>query len=215
MFCFPDRFNLETVCKRMEDFVPELCEQVKNLIPHNYIARQQSDFIDRLKERHDENEAIILLDFSENYAVVIQDEIQSHHFSKKQVTVHPFCIYYKRNGEKKIQSIIAISECLDHNITSVYLFIERLVLVLKECLPFVNKLFFFSDGAASQYKNRKNFFNICQFKKEFGLDVEWHFFATSHGKGPCDGIGGQFKRQATLASLRRPADPIDTSRKIV
>ena len=30
------------------------------------------------------------------------------------------------------------------------------------------------------------------------------FFATSHGKGPCDGIGGTDKRLAAKASLQRP-----------
>ncbi len=30
------------------------------------------------------------------------------------------------------------------------------------------------------------------------------FIATSHGKSPCDGIGGTVKRLATRASLQRP-----------
>ncbi len=30
----------------------------------------------------------------------------------------------------------------------------------------------------------------------------WHFFATSHGKGVCDGIGGTIKRLAARASLQ-------------
>lgn len=205
---------METVCKRVEEFVPELCEQVRDLIPHNFIANQQAEYLNQLKETHRDNEAIVILDFSENYSVVIQDEIQSHHFYKKQATVHPFCVYYKHNGEKKIQSIIAIAESLEHNINSVYQFIERLVSIFRDKFPSIKKIIFFSDGAASQYKNRKNFYNICQFNKDFGLDAEWHFFATSHGKGPCDGIGGQFKRQATLTSLRRPDNPIDTAKKL-
>jgi hypothetical protein len=36
------------------------------------------------------------------------------------------------------------------------------------------------------------------------VPVEWHFFATSHGKSACDGIGGTLKRLAAKASLRRP-----------
>ena len=31
-----------------------------------------------------------------------------------------------------------------------------------------------------------------------------HFFASSCGKSPCDGIGGTFKRLAKTASLQRP-----------
>ena len=32
--------------------------------------------------------------------------------------------------------------------------------------------------------------------------AEWHFFATSHGKGPCDGVEGTVKHEAAKASLQ-------------
>lgn len=38
------------------------------------------------------------------------------------------------------------------------------------------------------------------------IEIEWNFFATSHGKGACDGIGGSVKRSAYRASLQRPVD---------
>ena len=53
-------------------------------------------------------------------------------------------------------------------------------------------------------KNRKNFINLCFHEVDFGVRAEWHFFATSHGKGPCDGVGGTVKRLAARASLQRP-----------
>ena len=62
---------------------------------------------------------------------------------------------------------------------------------------------YFSDGSAAQYKNRKNFVNLCFHKEDFGVQAEWHFYATSHGKGPCDGIGGTVKRLAAEASQQR------------
>ena len=65
------------------------------------------------------------------------------------------------------------------------------------------KVFYFSDGCAGQYKNCKNFMNLCHHSVDFGFEAEWHFFATSHGKGPCDGVGGLLKRMATKASLQR------------
>ena len=45
--------------------------------------------------------------------------------------------------------------------------------------------------------------NICHHEEDFGLSALWNFFATSHGKGPCDGIGGTVKRLASLESLKR------------
>ena len=63
---------------------------------------------------------------------------------------------------------------------------------------------YFSDGCAGQYKNCKNFLNLCLHNSDFGVKCEWNFFATSHGKSPCDGIGGTVKRLVTRASLQRP-----------
>ena len=39
---------------------------------------------------------------------------------------------------------------------------------------------------------------------DFGVEAEWHYFATSHDKGPCNGVGGLLKRMATRACLQRP-----------
>jgi hypothetical protein len=38
------------------------------------------------------------------------------------------------------------------------------------------------------YKNKKNFINPVLPKTDFGTEAEWHFFETSHGKGPCDDV---------------------------
>ena len=52
-------------------------------------------------------------------------------------------------------------------------------------------------------------------KDDFGIPAEWHFFATSHGKSACDGIGGTIKRLAAKASLQRPYnDQIMTPRQL-
>ena len=50
----------------------------------------------------------------------------------------------------------------------------------------------------------KNFLNLCLHNSDFGVKCEWNFFATSHGKSPCDSIGGTVKRLLTRASLQRP-----------
>jgi hypothetical protein len=73
----------------------------------------------------------------------------------------------------------------------------------KKALPGV-KTIYFSDGARRQYKNKKNFVNMCQHENDIGLVAEWNFFATSHGKNSCDGIGGTTKREVTRASMQRP-----------
>ena len=36
------------------------------------------------------------------------------------------------------------------------------------------------------------------------MNSEWIFFATSHGKSPCDGVGGFIKQYVAKCSLQRP-----------
>ena len=46
--------------------------------------------------------------------------------------------------------------------------------------------------------------NLCHHVEDFNFNAKWSFFATSHGKSPCDGVGGTVKRQMLRASLQRP-----------
>jgi len=48
--------------------------------------------------------------------------------------------------------------------------------------------------------------NLTHHSADFGFNAEWHFFATSHGKSPCDGLGGTVKRLAARASLQATTD---------
>jgi len=84
----------------------------------------------------------------------------------------------------------------------VYAFQCEIIKSVKQKHPHIDGLIYFSDGAASQYKNRKNFSNLINHKSDFNVNAEWHFFGTSHGKSPCDGVGGTVKRLATRASLQ-------------
>ena len=68
-------------------------------------------------------------------------------------------------------------------------FVTEVLENIKIDIPGITKCIYFSDGAGSQYKDYKN-------------KAEWHFFATSHGKRPCDVIGGTLKRLVAKASLQ-------------
>ena len=90
---------------------------------------------------------------------------------------------------------------MHHNTNVVHAFMAKILSHLKSVITF-NRVLYFTDGAASQYKNYKNLKNLCCHKQDFDIDAEWHFFATSHGKSPCDGIGGTVKRLVARASLQ-------------
>ena len=99
-----------------------------------------------------------------------------------------------------------------HDPIVVHLFRKVLINFLKNQLRQPNKIIYFSDGCAAQYKNQKNFVNLCHHNEDFGVPAEWHFFATSHGKGPCNTV----KRLAARASLQRSINnQITTPRQLV
>ena len=126
---------------------------------------------------------------------------------QKLKKIRAFVAHYVKSGELHHLSYVIISDCLHHDTVAVHLFQKHFIEYLKKqfcSLP--RKFFYASDGAASQYKNRKNFINLCHHEEEFGVAAEWHFSATSHGKGACDGVGGTVKRLAARVSLQRPYD---------
>ena len=155
-----------------------------------------------MKNELKSNELIILMDFSENYSFVVQDAVQGFYWENSQTTLHPFVVYYRLNNILKNKCYYVISNCMHHDTISVHVFLSELLTELKTFLSF-ELIHYFSDGSAAQYKNFKNFMNLCHHYTDYGIRAEWNFFATSHGKSPCDGIGGTVKRLAARASLQR------------
>lgn len=197
-----DRTTLNTYTKPLDEFIDVLVRKTEKLVCHDYIARQQAEFLRNLKSTMDESEMTVLLDFAENYSFIVQDAAQGYHWDNTQCTLHPFVLYNRKDGECHCTSIVIISNGLKHDTVAVHKFQECMIKFVKEIYPRTTKIHYFSDGAAAQYKNYKNFANLIQHKEDFGIAAEWHFFATSHGKSPCDGVGGTVKRTAARASLQ-------------
>ena len=147
---------------------------------------------------------IVLGDFSENYQFLVQEEVQSYHWSKEYCMLHPhFAYFIDVDGNIQHNSLWFIPDDNNHNTNSVYKILTILVDYLKEKLQIVDKIFYFSDGCAEQYKNCKNTFNLWYHQQDFNMDVEWIFFATSHSKSQCVGVGGFVKRYNVKCSLQR------------
>ena len=62
-----------------------------------------------------------------------------------------------------------------------------------------------TDCAAGKYKDKYGFADLSMFSKEHGMPVIHNFFETSHGKGPCDGLGGIVKNKASKEVLSSKA----------
>ena len=59
--------------------------------------------------------------------------------------------------------------------------------------PTIETINTFSDGAASPFKHRHLFSNLHTWKQNTQTNIIWNFFATSHGKGTVDRLGGTVK----------------------
>ena len=200
-----DRTTLNTLALPTDEFIEFAASQLDKLTSHSFIAKSQAQHLKNRKESINFDTAIILVDFSENYSFAVQDEVQGFHWNKDQCTLHPVVGYVRDVDESlKVISFCFLSEDLNHDTGFVYAVQQLLTSYIKENFPSIKRFEYFSDGCSGQYKNYKNFFNLTYHVQDFGLNASWSFFATSHGKSPCDGVGGMVKRALTQASLKRP-----------
>ena len=160
---------------------------------HTYIAKMQLQQIKSLKANMETNEAVMQEDFSENFAIKHQNEIMSAHWVSHGITLFTAILYQANEST----SYVVVSDVLQHDKYAVYCFnnaiLNHYISVLGRKLE---HLHVFSDGAASQFKNRFTLSTILNPKQlhESIQDMDWSFFASAHGKGPVDGLGGTMKR---------------------
>ena len=69
--------------------------------------------------------------------------------------IHPWVAYYMHDGQLKCISAAVFSDRLRHDTQGVHAFKKEMIDHLLDMAIPVNHIFFFSDGAASQYKNCK------------------------------------------------------------
>jgi len=124
-----------------------------------------------------EDECIILLDFAENFSFVIQNAARGFHWDNSQATIYPFVLYHKESQthQLEVKSVCIISDHLKHDTSVVHAFQKKVIPTVKAACALLKKVIYFSDSAASQYKNCKNFSNLCYHEKDFGVKAEWHF----------------------------------------
>ena len=74
----------------VDEFLEEFSRKMEKLQLHDLIAKMQADFMRQKKQSLGQGEFLILADFSENFSIVIQDEVQSFHWNNNLVTTINF-----------------------------------------------------------------------------------------------------------------------------
>ena len=186
--------NGQAVKKEFSGSVDEalflLKSKVEHFLFHVYIKREQSKYFEKLKGEVSDEKIVLQVDFAENFNMKEQDEIQKAHWNSKPLSIFTAFVWSK----KETFSFALPSSDITHDKFVVDAALKIILNHIKSVLPNVKERNCFSDGAASQFKQRFHFRNLIQIANQYNIDFSWNFFATSHGKGVVDGIGGVVNR---------------------
>ncbi|CAH2979454.1 unnamed protein product [Chilo suppressalis] len=199
------KIKIVTIKKKFEDYPRNVIQKLESVLitflKHNLNIIVQYEAIKQLKQSLKDKEMIIHVDFSENYCLKYNQEIQSFHFggSREQVSLHTGVLYYKDcdTGTLKTKSFCTISDCLQHGAGAIWAHICPILKMARTLAPY-ETLHFLSDSPSSQYRN-KNIFYVITKLRDFNPNirkVSWNYQESGHGKGAPDGIGAVVKRTA-------------------
>lgn len=96
-----NQWHCDSQLHRLMELLKEKCEissrqdklRLLTLWKHHFIAKAQATYLKQQKENLDDETAIVLMDFAENFSFVVQDEVQGFHWDHSQATLHPFAVY--------------------------------------------------------------------------------------------------------------------------
>ena len=143
-----DQLKLESISSTVTEFISLVSEAADLATGHHFTCKSQSQYLRLLKESLPITSAIILLDFSENYSFVCQDATQGFHWNTEQATLHPFAVYYRLAPGEELTclSMCIVSDEREHLASTVYCFVKRVIQYVKEQLPLIQTIHYFSDG---------------------------------------------------------------------
>lgn len=111
-------------------------------------------------------------------------------------------LYFKQNGELQKEGYVAVTDDLKHDTHAVAQFETSAIKHVRDKGVEVNKVHQWTDGCAAQYKGRHSFAEISLAETKNNVTVVRNIYETSHGKGPCDGLGDKIKKKVSNAVLQ-------------
>ncbi|VEN64132.1 unnamed protein product, partial [Callosobruchus maculatus] len=191
---FITKYRKETIQITPRDLILELEHDLKTFFRHVFNMVHQYNSIRQMKESLTEMDAIIHMDFSENYSTKYNKEIQAFHFggSRTQISLHTVVLYLKG----ATSSHCTISSNLSHGAGSIWAHLKPVLATLPST---VENIHFLSDGPVSQYRNKSMFYVLgCKLEKMYPnvSRYSWNYHEAGHGKGAPDGVGATCKRTA-------------------
>ena len=197
----------------VKEYMEEMQKEAARHGRHWRVYRVQQGAYHRMWEEETMVQGMLysIMDFAMNYSHNHLTETQSESFAKNQTTLLPVVVWFLaptgRDGKMEVQqhSRVYLSEdrrhsnnfvqkVLDDLLTHFKGVMEKAAAGVEECA--MRRLSLWSDGCGGQFKNKWQMAKLVDLLGDTRFNLvgtEHHFFASCHGKGPCDGLGGWTK----------------------
>lgn len=153
---FISRATLKSITEPFDKFISDLCKDLLNLMRHHFINEATKAYFDKCKKNLVKDTGILVSDFAENFSFLAQGSIQRQYFNNKQASLFTSVLYYKdeKTNKLKCSSFCVISDCMEHISYSVHIYLQTILNCIRNKLPSLRKMIYFTDGAPTQFKNK-------------------------------------------------------------
>ncbi|CAF2513912.1 unnamed protein product [Rotaria sp. Silwood2] len=176
----------------IQDAISDLKIKANDFLMHSFITHVQYLYFEECKQNATPTSIVLQIDFSENYRTKYQDEVQNAFFNYKQVGLFNAVVWSGPNFDVINYSLI--SNDISHDKYSIHCCLTIIIIDLKKRFTSLENINIFSDGAASQFKQRYTIANLTFLSNDYHVNLIWNFFSSGRGRGAVDGVGGTVKR---------------------
>lgn len=157
-------------------------ERIKILQAHKDRSLWQIQQLRKMKDDLKDTEAIIIEDFTKFITVgttFVMDFVVVLYFKEKGNVVHR---YYDFIAEREKHGFEATQAAF-------------ILLMEQPIMKRFKKIYFWSDGGSSDFRNHQFLYTISHFVKQHSIAVSYNFFESYHGHNECDGHSGAAHNQ--------------------
>lgn len=189
---------------RVGEILDDFQKDYLKVAAHCHVKRIQAG--EFKNDINDPTVRVIQIDYAMAYNCESQKEIQAALWSRGTVNLFTCAIYHKL----AVKTMIFCTNYKGKDKFSTGFILEKIY--QEDVLPDadVKTEIIWSDGPPSEFKNQFMRYLLEKLAKCYNKSFSWKYFATSHGKGVVDGIGGRVK-----SSVHRKAMSFGKNRPIV
>ena len=217
----------ETVPRELIEY---LKPKLRAFVLHNYIASWQDYQFREMFGSVPPSTLISCVDFSENYTLKVQNEIQSMHWHNDQITILVH-ITYKLNPDWHAENdepllLKEFHYYVSDDKTHDSLFVQHCFMLnwdhVKSQGFMPENHIVWSDGCSGQFKSARAWYFISHYPNltssatmREGCQIVWNYFASGHGKGEVDGAGALMTREIQTEQMKPNGEKLQNAQEIV